>query len=123
MKKAARNSPAEDYLKAAIAFQEAADQSDHRASNRAHTAISRAARKIRSSEDRGREFLSSLLDHTMPHVCLWAAFHLLPIDEFSAVRTLKRISKGPASDAKVSAEITLTEWQSGNLDVDWFMEK
>ena len=123
MAKTPSTTPEEDYLAAAVAFQQARDRYDHKASNKVHGRIYDAARKIRlHSADGGEAFFASLLNHTMPHVSLCAAFNVIPFNPKLARKTLKRLAKDAEGEASFNAEMTLKEWKAGRLDPDWFMK-
>jgi hypothetical protein len=112
------------YLDAALAFQLARDQYDHKKSNKAHDKLLAAAREIRlSHEDEGRKFFKELVNHPMAHVRAWACFNLLPLEPEIAVNGLKQIARDDTSEAGHDAEMTLREWSNGNLDPNWFMKK
>jgi Domain of unknown function (DUF2019) len=118
-----KNSPEERYIEAAIVFQTSSSRNDFRLSNKAHDKIIRSARMIRRlRDDQGESFFRSLLDHELPQVGCWAAFNLLPLQPKEAERALKQLSNSEDPDARHSAEMTLKEWKSGNLDPDWFMK-
>lgn len=114
--------PEAAYLQSAIAFQEARDRFDHKASNRAHDAILRAARKVLQKEDGGRAFLHSLLTHPYARVRLWAASHLLPLDEQAAIHTLSEIANSENAEASLIAEYAISEWKSGEFDPHLFLK-
>ena len=120
MKNPKRNELADKYLEGTVAYQTNYGHNS-RLTNQATKAIAKAAKKIRLLEDRGIAILSPMLKHELPHVRLWAAYHLLPVYEFSAIKTLKNLISNEDSFVYVEAEILLKEWQNSTLDVDWFM--
>jgi hypothetical protein len=124
MKKTQATTPEENYLAAAVEFQNARDKYDHKTSNKAHNRLYAAARKIRiHSADHGEAFFVSLLDHTLPYVRLCAAFNLIPLNPRLARNTYERLAIGPAGEVRFAAEMTLKEWAAGRLDPDWFMKQ
>ena len=67
-----------------------------------------------------------LLDHQHPSVRLWAAAHLLPLDERRALKALQEIASNPELypwQLQAGAKMTIKEWKAGRLDADWFMKK
>lgn len=121
--KKSMESPEKSYVEAAVRFQEARDRYDSDTSNREHDKIIKIARKLRQQPDRGLSILSRLIAHENDGVRSWAAFHLLPLDEVNALKILKEIAAGPPSEKRFDAEIIIKEWNSGQLDVDWFLKK
>ena len=118
-----RLSPENSYIDAAIKHHELLVSGDPEGSNRAHNRLISAIRKIRVTPDKGREFLIGLLKHNNQSVRLWAACHLLVIEEKMALSTLYEIAaKASTWQLKSSAETTATEWLAGRLDPDWFMK-
>ena len=123
-RKAQTKSPESIYVESAISHHILLEAGDKRGSNKAHDGIIRAIKTIRGKSDRGKDFLSNLLNHADENVRLWAAYHLLPLDEKKAYTELKHLTKKAKSwIVRSSAENTATEWQKGSLDVDWFMNK
>src|SRR5262245_54364297 len=124
MKKTPKTTPEEDYLAAAVAFQQARDKYDHKTSNKVHGKLYDAARKIRlRSADGGETFFVSLLNHSMPYVSLCAAFNLIPFNPKLARATYERLAKDAEGEVGFAAEMTLKEWKAGRLDPDWFMKQ
>jgi Domain of unknown function (DUF2019) len=114
----------EIYVEAAILHHDKLLAGDPKGSNRQHDRLIKAIRQIRNSADRGGAFLSSLLEHKNDSVRLWAAAHLLALDEKKAVKTLKVIAANtPSWQLQTDAEMTLSEWKAGRLDPDWFMKE
>jgi len=58
--------------------------------------------------------LTRLLNSENENVRLWAATHLLPTNEFEAKKVLQELALKPGFNA-FSAEMTLKEWEKGNL--------
>lgn len=116
------NDPEVAYLKAAIAYHEASLKPGFKAVNRAHDAVLRAAREILEREDGGRAFLHNLLTHPFARVRLWAASHLLPLDEHAAIRVLSEIANSENPEASLIAEYAISEWKSGEFDPHFFLK-
>lgn len=113
----------ESYVDSAILHHEKLLLGDPKGSNRQHDRLIKAIRQIRKQSDQGRVFLSDLLEHENDSVRLWAACHLLTIDEKKAVETLKKIAAKTATwQLQTDAEMTISEWKAGRLDPDWFMK-
>ena len=112
------------YIDAAILHHEKLLSGDPKESNRQHDRLINAIRQIRGQSDQGKSFLSGLLEHENDSVRLWAACHLLTIDEKKAVESIKKIAtKASSWQLRTDAEMTLSEWKAGRLDPDWFMKK
>jgi HEAT repeat protein len=57
-------------------------------------------------------------------VRLWAACHLLSLEEESALAALRNLAaRADTWQIRSAAEITATEWMAGRLDPDWFMKR
>ena len=56
-----------------------------------------------------------LLDHDNDHVKLWVSTHLLVFDEEMARKSLNLLRGDQTSMIGFSAEMTLREWEKGNL--------
>ena len=116
--------PEDTYVDSAIRHHELLISGDPKGSNKAHDHLIAAARKLRVREDRGLAFLTHLLGHENESVRLWAACHRLPLDEKMALKNLAELaSRASAWQLQTDAEMTMTEWLAGRLDVDWFMKK
>ena len=123
MRKTLRTTPEEEYLAAAVAFEEARERYDHKRSNKLHDKLYNAAREIRlNSADGGEAFFASLLNHPMPYVSLCAAFNLIPLNPKLARVTYERLAKVEEGEIGFAAEMTLKEWKAGRLDAEWFMK-
>jgi Domain of unknown function (DUF2019) len=117
-------SPEDSYVDAAILHHEKLLLGDPKGSNRQHDRLIKAIRQIRKQGDQGKDFLLGLLQHENESVKLWAACHLLTIDEKRAVETLKKIAaKASAWQLQTDAEMTISEWRAGRLDPDWYMKR
>jgi hypothetical protein len=115
--------PEEEYINSAIAHRELIESGNKKRANSAHDKIIKSIKSIRGREDKGKSFLLSNLSHSDEGVRLWSASHLLPLDEFKALRELSKLSKSAASFfVRSSADVTEIEWRKGTLDIDWFMK-
>jgi hypothetical protein len=116
----------EQYVNSAIGHHELLMAGNLAGSNRVHKRLHDVTRKLRAKSDRGLSALIVLLDHQHPSVRLWAAAHLLPLDENRALKALQEISSNSKLypwQLKTSAKTTIEEWKAGRLDADWFMKK
>jgi hypothetical protein len=112
------------YVESAILHHQLLLQGDRKGSKAAHDRLISATKKIRAQQDKGAFFLRGLLNHNDENVRLWAASHLLPLEEAPALRALKHLATNAKSwQVQTSAETTAEEWERGTLDVDWFMNK
>ena len=112
-----------EFVRLAVAHLDLLNARDVNGSNRAHKQLNKLAKSIRESRDSGLALLSRLLRHENESVQAWAAYFLLPIDKLQAENALSRLAKN-ARDwiIQSDAEQTLTEWNAGRLDTDWFMK-
>ena len=62
--------------------------------------------------------LSRLLNSENENVCLWAATHALPTNEAEAKQVLQQLAVKSGLNA-FSAEMTLSEWEKGNLKLTY----
>jgi hypothetical protein len=62
--------------------------------------------------------LSKLLNSDNDNVRLWAATHTLPTNEVEAKRVLQELASNSGLNA-FSAEMTLKEWNQGNLKLTY----
>ena len=124
MRKTPAITPEEAYLKSAVELEHARNAYDHKKGNKAYDRLMSAAKRIMMTRDDGGEsFFTSLLTHEMPHVVSAAAFNLVPFNPKLSRKTYEALAKGPPGEVRLSAEITLEEWEAGRLDPDWFMRK
>jgi hypothetical protein len=107
----------DEYALVTTLYGEALEQGDSERANQSHAEASRIYRELRS---RGREAqlqLLGLLDHPNPSVRCWAAVHTLEVASEQAEPVLAEIaSKGPVPLC-LSAEILLSEWRRGTLQI------
>ena len=103
----------EDYINAAIKYGEATQEGDNKVVNKNYKLIDSIFRKLKT-ENRLSE-LVLLMDHVNEDVKMWAATHLLVFDEQKAKQVLSEIAKDTTSLNAYEAEMTLKEWEKGNL--------
>jgi len=104
------------YARAAIAHASAIADGDSSAANRAHELILAALRELRSGTDRGQSRLEYLAGRDQSAVQVWAATHLLPLNEPAALSILTRL-KSESGEFEFEASVTINEWKAGKLKV------
>ncbi|MEZ6003945.1 MAG: DUF2019 domain-containing protein [Planctomycetota bacterium] len=104
------------YERAAAAQGAAGDNGDYRKANAAYDEVSRVLKEVRRLPDRGMELLTRLARNENPHVRLWAATHLLPLDEVMALAVLSALTSEPPF-CGINAEMTIQEWKAGRLKI------
>ena len=103
-----------DYRGSAAAHGAATEAGDHKKANRQHDRLIEVLRQIRDSGATGDKALLGLLSDENTWVRLWAASHLLRVDEDQARRTLELLSQESGVVA-LDAEMVLSEWHKGTL--------
>lgn len=107
----------EKFIAAARAHAMYTEQGNSILTNKAYDDVAAAREVMRNLPDHGTATLKELLTDGDSGVRLCAAYYLLPTATALAVDTLKDI----ASDAGLvgfSAEMTLKEWNAGNLKIE-----
>lgn len=103
----------EDYLNSLIAFIEASANNDQKTARKFYKVMDSVFRKLRDS---GKlEELLKILSHENESVRLWVSTHLLVYDESLAKESLRKIANNKSGLVAFSAEMTLQEWDKGNL--------
>ena len=106
----------ERYIDAAAKHGAATDRGDHRTANAAYDDVLSALSEIRRFPDRGQSVLKELLNYPNSHVKIWAATHLLPLDEEAAIRALSALVSEPPF-VGINARMVLREWKAGRLKI------
>ena len=106
----------ERYTGAAEVNSSASFAGDAARSNAAYDEMIEALHELDRLANGDRSPLLSLLSHRSEGVRLAAATHLLKTHTKEAVRCLKRLASGKGMVA-FEAQITLSEWKAGRLDV------
>ena len=87
---------------------------DSRKANAAHDEISRIYREVRSRGDVSMKHLIAFLFDEDARVRGWAACHALEFAPREAEAVLQALGNEPGI-AGINAQMTLSEWRSGNL--------
>ncbi|WP_375754550.1 DUF2019 domain-containing protein [Corallococcus exercitus] len=115
MKQASIHELVAAFAKAAELHGQASIEGAHRAANAQYDKLNAAGRELRTRGEDGRSALTGLLQDSNPRVRLWAASHALEFAPVLAEAERERLSQGPAGVVRLDAEMTLSEWRSGNL--------
>ena len=116
----------DQYVELAIGHHELLMAGDPDGSNRCHKRLLEVAKGIRELSHGGKDILVALTSHDHPSVRLWAACHLLTLDQKLALSTLKEVAVNSSKypwQLQTDAEMTIKEWKAGRLDPDWFLKK
>ena len=110
--------PEDRFIDAARRHGQATQSGEPNLANAAHSDLVAALREIRHSPDRGTKFLIGQLNSDDASVVTWAALYLLPDRENEASEALQRVAKLGLPRVSFGADMTLTEWRAGRLEVD-----
>jgi hypothetical protein len=105
----------DEYVRNAIASDEALRDCDPGRANRSHDKVLRALKLLTERGERMR--LIDLLDHKNVSVRYCAATHLLPFCEDRARETLREVVEEGSWPTGFNASIVLQEWDKGTLKV------
>ncbi len=103
----------EDYLNSLVLFVEATEKNDPRAAKKYYKIMDSLFRKLRDSGLLVE--LVKFLNHENDEVRLWVSTHLLVYNESIAKKSLEKIANSELGLTAFSAEMTLQEWNKGNL--------
>ena len=104
------------YVAACQEHGNATDVGDARRANRAHTQLQKALSVLRARPDRGAAFLVSATRAVDANVRCWAAAHLLPLDEVTAIDVLEALESSERPFVAINAQFVLQEWKAGRLE-------
>lgn len=107
------NTFSEEYLSSALMFGKAQREPDFRTGNKFAERLEYLGPALRASEE-GRRQLLRLMEHPDLYVQLWAARDCLPFSPEAAAIALRKLGSEKGLLA-TSAQITLSEWESGRL--------
>lgn len=107
----------EEYLNACIKNGEYLDKGDSKNANKQFRIILKIENDLKSKHEFGLEKLLSYLEHPSAYVRLHTATIVIPISPEKAKDVLTELSKGRGTVA-FTAEMTLSEWEKGNLKFD-----
>lgn len=105
------------YREAALTHAAASMSGRHRVANRAFDSLGMLRREISSRGASGQEGLRALLEDEENGVRVWAATHCLPFAAHEAEAVLKEVAAHAKGSVGLSAEVTLSEWKAGRLQV------
>lgn len=104
----------EKYRKLARDYAEGVRNSNPKKTNRAHDALWEVLKQIVGASCDHRLF--DLYGDEEPWVQTWAAAHTLEIDETRAISKLQSLADAGIKGLSLSAEYTIKEWRSGELN-------
>jgi len=108
-----------EFVEAACEHGQFTESGDSVHANKAHDKVIKIISRMKQLPDKGVSILASLLNDENDSVKAWAATYLLPLDEESAINTLKELSSGRGFIA-FDAKMVLKLWTAGTLKlVDW----
>jgi hypothetical protein len=108
-----------EFVEAAVDHGRFTESGDSKRANKAHDKVIKALSKMKKLPDHGKGLLTFLLEHESDAVRGWAATYLLPLNENSAIDTLREIASGSGFVA-FDCEMVLKLWKAGTLRlVDW----
>jgi hypothetical protein len=100
------------FEKSAKRHEDATEQGNYIAANKAYKEISTIIEFLKS--ENAITFLKNLFNSPSISVRMWSATYLLATNESEAIKILEEISIGPGIYS-LDAETTLSEWKKGNL--------
>jgi hypothetical protein len=107
----------EVFKSASIEHGKASEEGDYKVGNKNYYKIVDAAKYL-NENDSVNELLQ-LLNHDNVSVQLWAATYLLEKHENEAIKLLTSISKKNITHYSFNAQMTLDEWKSGDLKLQY----
>lgn len=117
MKISSLDNAIEVFVNASIEHGKASEEGNHKVGNKNYYKIVDAAKYLNERSLVGE--LKKLLIHENLSVQMWAATYLLEKHENEAVELLTTISKKRIPHYSFDAQLTLEEWKSGNLKLDY----
>lgn len=106
-----------EYIEACIKEEESLRRGDSKTGNKQYRIINSISRDLKTNLKYGIESLIPFLDHPNANVRLTTAFFLIPIMPEQVRTVLVELSAGRGTVA-FNAEMTLSEWDKGNLKFD-----
>lgn len=103
----------DEYLSAIKHFEEASISGDQKTAKKFYKVMDANFRKLRDSGRLGE--LIKFIDHENARVRLWVSTHLLVFNEKVARNSLEKLVKEESDLVGFDAEMTLQEWDKGNL--------
>jgi hypothetical protein len=117
LKEASMGDLIEEYRRVTLEQKRASSSGDHKKANAAFQKIVLLIREFRNRGEAAFIQLRELLDDPRIEVRSWAAVHLLDTYPEKAEKTLEEIAAGLPSPIRLSAEMVLEEWRSGQLKI------
>lgn len=106
-----------EYVNACIKAEEAQEKGDSKNFNKQHRVIQKTRKELKENQEYGIEKLLPYLEHLSPFVRLETAFSVIPVAPERAKKVLNQLKKIRGLTG-YSAEMTLSEWEKGNLKFD-----
>jgi hypothetical protein len=106
-----------EYLNACVRGEDAQERGDSKMINKQHRIIQKIRKELRENREYGLDKLLPYLEHESPFVRLKTAFSIIPIAPIRAKEVLTQL-KEVRGLTGYSAEMTLSEWENGNLKFD-----
>lgn len=103
-----------EYVNACIKAEEAQENGDSKNFNKQHRVIQKIRKELKENQEYGIEKLMPYLEHLSPFVRLETAFSVIPVAPERAKKVLNQL-KEIRGLTGYSAEMSLTEWEKGNL--------
>ena len=107
----------EEYVAACLKQEDSLNRGDSKTGNKQYRIIQDIRRDLKANSKYGIEKLIPFLDHSSANVRLTTAFCLIPILPEQVRKVLITLAAGRGSVA-FNAEMTLSEWEKGNLKFD-----
>ncbi|SCM78471.1 conserved hypothetical protein [uncultured Sporomusa sp.] len=107
----------EEFVEACIKQEDSIKKGDSKTGNKQYRIIENITRDLKSNPKYGLEQLTPFLEHSSANVRLNAATSLIPIFPEQAKNVLSILAEGRGMVA-FNAEMTLSEWEKGNLKFD-----
>ncbi|MBU2702606.1 HEAT repeat protein [Sporomusaceae bacterium BoRhaA] len=107
----------EEFVEACLKQEDSIKRGDSKTGNKQYRIIQGIRRDLKENPNYGLEKLIPFLEHSSANVRLTAAFTLIPILPEQAKTVLKALAIGRGTIA-FNAEMTLAEWEKGNLKFD-----
>ena len=107
----------ETFINSAIAHSEATEQGDYKTANKNYDKIVDSVKFLK--QNGMIKELSKLFTHSNPGVRIWACTYSLEENEKKAKKALGAIAKENILHHSFTAKMTLDEWNSGNLKLDY----
>ncbi len=104
----------EEFIGACLKQEDSIKRGDSKTGNKQYRIIQGIRRDLKENPNYGLEKLSPFLEHPSANVRLTTAFTLIPILPEQAKEVLQELAAGRGTIA-FNAEMTLSEWEKGNL--------